>query len=236
MVQLSGTRCNCIAILWVSLVNLSAITRYVASQRVFIVVSVYFVADSVRKLLDTPSYITPSRHLLHARPVLSSGPLKAPITCETRPLIREDAPWQTKPQLSWLQPECGDDSQKGSTPRRTDWLTDQPSVAKATLTLTQGTVRSKNPNTSLLSLRYVIISLVRVLRQLIHTDSLRRTRQRVWLILRIYQRLSTEDIMRIFYFPIHDSYAFWMFQIHEMLLRQRNAGHLLGEHDFDQAE
>jgi len=33
----------------------AAITLCVASQRVFIVV-VYFVIDSVRKLLDTPSY------------------------------------------------------------------------------------------------------------------------------------------------------------------------------------
>jgi hypothetical protein len=47
MVQLSATRCSCIAILWVSLVSF-------ASQRVFIVV-VYFVIDSVRELLDTPS-------------------------------------------------------------------------------------------------------------------------------------------------------------------------------------
>jgi hypothetical protein len=37
-------------------VNSATITLCVASQRVFIVVSVYFVADSVRKLLDTPSY------------------------------------------------------------------------------------------------------------------------------------------------------------------------------------
>jgi hypothetical protein len=37
-------------------VNFAAITLYVASQRVFIVVSLYFVIDSVRKLLDTPSY------------------------------------------------------------------------------------------------------------------------------------------------------------------------------------
>jgi hypothetical protein len=37
-------------------VSLAAITLCVASQRVFIVVSVYFVIDSVRKLLDTPSY------------------------------------------------------------------------------------------------------------------------------------------------------------------------------------
>jgi hypothetical protein len=37
-------------------VSFIAITLYVASQRVFISVSVYFVTDSVRKLLDTPSY------------------------------------------------------------------------------------------------------------------------------------------------------------------------------------
>jgi hypothetical protein len=51
MVQLFATRCSCIAILWVSLVSFAAITLCVASQRVFIVV--YFVIDSVRKLLDT---------------------------------------------------------------------------------------------------------------------------------------------------------------------------------------
>jgi hypothetical protein len=56
MVQLSATRCNCIAILWVSLVSFAAITLCVASQRVFIIIVVYFVIDSVRKLLDTPSY------------------------------------------------------------------------------------------------------------------------------------------------------------------------------------
>jgi hypothetical protein len=37
-----------------SLVSFAAITLCVASQQVFIVV-VYFVIDSVRKLLDTPS-------------------------------------------------------------------------------------------------------------------------------------------------------------------------------------
>jgi hypothetical protein len=37
-------------------VNFDAVTLCVAFQRVFIVVSVYFVIDSVRKLLDTPSY------------------------------------------------------------------------------------------------------------------------------------------------------------------------------------
>jgi hypothetical protein len=56
MVQLPATRCSCIAILWVSLVNYTAITLCVASERVSIVV-VYFVIDSVRKLLDIPSYI-----------------------------------------------------------------------------------------------------------------------------------------------------------------------------------
>jgi hypothetical protein len=58
MVQLSNTRCSCITILWVGLVNFAAITLCVTSQRVFIVVVVVvcFVIDSVRKLLDIPSY------------------------------------------------------------------------------------------------------------------------------------------------------------------------------------
>jgi hypothetical protein len=56
MVQLSATRCSCIAIMWVSIVSFAAITLCVASQRLFIVVSLYFVIDSVRKRLDTPSY------------------------------------------------------------------------------------------------------------------------------------------------------------------------------------
>jgi hypothetical protein len=55
MVQLSITRCSCIDILWVR-VSFAPLTLCVASQRVFIVV-VYFVIDSVRKLLDTPSYM-----------------------------------------------------------------------------------------------------------------------------------------------------------------------------------
>jgi hypothetical protein len=39
-------------------VSFAAVTLCVASQRVFIVVViVYFVIDSVRKLLDTPSYL-----------------------------------------------------------------------------------------------------------------------------------------------------------------------------------
>jgi hypothetical protein len=54
-VQLSATRRSCIAIVWVSQVSFAAITLCVASQRVFIVVSVYFVIDLVRKLLDAPS-------------------------------------------------------------------------------------------------------------------------------------------------------------------------------------
>jgi hypothetical protein len=44
-------------------VSFAAITLCVASQRVFIVVSVYFVIDSVRKLLDTPSYNSPHSQL-----------------------------------------------------------------------------------------------------------------------------------------------------------------------------
>jgi hypothetical protein len=59
MVQLSAIRCSCIVNLWVSLVNFAAITLCVASQRVFIVV-VCFVINSVRKILDIPSYTQPS--------------------------------------------------------------------------------------------------------------------------------------------------------------------------------
>jgi hypothetical protein len=62
MVQLSATRCSYIAILWVSLVSFAAITLCVASQRVFIVVIVYFVTTQVRKLLDTPSYVMQVMH------------------------------------------------------------------------------------------------------------------------------------------------------------------------------
>jgi len=42
-------------------VSFAAITLCVASQRVFIVVSVYFVIYSVRKVLVTPSYLTNTR-------------------------------------------------------------------------------------------------------------------------------------------------------------------------------
>jgi hypothetical protein len=47
-------------------VSFAAITLCVASQRVFITV-VYFVIDSVRKLLDTPSY--PPWGSVHIRPL-----------------------------------------------------------------------------------------------------------------------------------------------------------------------
>jgi hypothetical protein len=50
MVQLSAARCS-IAVLWVNVVSFAAITICVGSQRVFIV-AVYFVIDSVRKILD----------------------------------------------------------------------------------------------------------------------------------------------------------------------------------------
>jgi hypothetical protein len=38
-------------------VSFATITLCVASQRVFVVVSIYFVIDSVRKLLDSLSYL-----------------------------------------------------------------------------------------------------------------------------------------------------------------------------------
>jgi hypothetical protein len=65
MVELSGTKCSCITILWVSLVSFAAITLGVASQRMFIV---YFVIDSVREILHTPSYV-------HRLQVISASPI-----------------------------------------------------------------------------------------------------------------------------------------------------------------
>jgi hypothetical protein len=57
MVQLSTTRCSCIAILWVSLVSFAVITLCIASQRVTTPkVCIYYITGSVRKLLDTSSY------------------------------------------------------------------------------------------------------------------------------------------------------------------------------------
>jgi hypothetical protein len=56
MIQLSATRCSCIAILWISLVSFAVNTLCVASQRAFIDVNGYFVIDSVRNLLATLSY------------------------------------------------------------------------------------------------------------------------------------------------------------------------------------
>jgi hypothetical protein len=38
-------------------VSFAAITLCVASQQVFVVVSIYFIIDSVRKFFDTPLYI-----------------------------------------------------------------------------------------------------------------------------------------------------------------------------------
>jgi hypothetical protein len=46
ILHLSATRCSCITILWVSLASFAAISLYIASQRMFIVVSVYFVIES----------------------------------------------------------------------------------------------------------------------------------------------------------------------------------------------
>jgi len=58
MMQLSAIRFNCIAILWVSLVSFAARILCVASQQVFIIVIIYFIIDSVQKLLDTPLYVS----------------------------------------------------------------------------------------------------------------------------------------------------------------------------------
>jgi hypothetical protein len=84
-------------------VSFAAITLCIASQRVFIVVSVYFVIDSVRKLLDTPSYNVkvlghtqppiqwiprakrPGRETDHS--TLSSAQVKSAFSCALTPPV-----------------------------------------------------------------------------------------------------------------------------------------------------
>jgi hypothetical protein len=51
------------AVVPLSLASFAAIILCVASQRVFVVVSVYFIIDSVRKLLDTPKCRWCQKHL-----------------------------------------------------------------------------------------------------------------------------------------------------------------------------
>jgi hypothetical protein len=53
MVQLSATRCSCIAILWVSLVSFAAITLCVASQRIVLFIR----STQSGNVLDILSYI-----------------------------------------------------------------------------------------------------------------------------------------------------------------------------------
>jgi hypothetical protein len=58
-------------------VSFAAINLHVASQRVFIVVSIYFFIDSVRKLLDTHSYDALKRRSGSEEPALSQPSLHA---------------------------------------------------------------------------------------------------------------------------------------------------------------
>jgi hypothetical protein len=60
-------------------VSFAAITFCVASQRVFIVASVCFVIDSVRKLLDTPSYIHAVCEIQTYDPNFQDRPLPKPL-------------------------------------------------------------------------------------------------------------------------------------------------------------
>jgi hypothetical protein len=54
MVQLSATRCSCIAILWVILVSFATISLCIPSQRVFVVISVYFVMTQFERFWIHP--------------------------------------------------------------------------------------------------------------------------------------------------------------------------------------
>jgi hypothetical protein len=83
MVQFSAIRRSFIAILWISLVSFAAVTLCVASQRLFVVVSVYeyFVIDSVRKLLDTPLYLHQLINIDHRSPLSDLAKRNAHAQC-----------------------------------------------------------------------------------------------------------------------------------------------------------
>jgi len=72
MVHLSAVRCSCIAILWVSLVSFAAVTLCVASQRVYNVVSVHFLIDSVRKIWIHPRIFSDSWRNERTLPVVTT--------------------------------------------------------------------------------------------------------------------------------------------------------------------
>jgi hypothetical protein len=80
-------------------VSFAAISLCVASQRVIPKVSVYFVIDSVRKLLDTPSYVC-----MYVCMLTLSKYIGKVITCMEKNSYREaDDPLtgQETPRPSW---------------------------------------------------------------------------------------------------------------------------------------
>jgi hypothetical protein len=70
MVQLSATRCSCIAILCVSTVSFATVALCVASQRVIPNVSVYFVVKSDRQLWIHPLTLLDCNSLLNYNRIL----------------------------------------------------------------------------------------------------------------------------------------------------------------------
>jgi hypothetical protein len=87
MVKLSGTRCSCIVIFRVSLVNFDYITLCVASQRVIPKVRVYFVMTQSGNF-----WIHPRKLTLWKKLQKSAGHFTVSTDSAYRPLGREDAP------------------------------------------------------------------------------------------------------------------------------------------------
>jgi hypothetical protein len=89
-----------------------------------------YILQAVRKQTECPPTLsigpdwTPPPLMLPSLYLRSLQSSSHFVISQTRPLVREDAPRQTKLQLSWLQPESGHESRRGSTRRLTDWLTE----------------------------------------------------------------------------------------------------------------
>jgi hypothetical protein len=132
MVQLSATGCSYIAILWVSLVSFVAITLCVASQWVFIVVSVYFVIDSVRKLLDTPSYKVSIQECRCFKLKCLLGPIKwgirgiilVRVPLGKRPLWTSKRSWRDNIKMAVREADCENGRWMEFAEDRTQWQAD----------------------------------------------------------------------------------------------------------------
>jgi hypothetical protein len=104
MLQLSATKCSCIAILLVSLVSFATITFCVASQRVFIIVVAYFfMTQSGNFWIHT--HLSSSAAMTHEEYVTPTG---GPVSNGTHVTVALS--WTCAPVCCEISRTAGDES------------------------------------------------------------------------------------------------------------------------------